>query len=130
MILLIVVLAGVCFGAVTVLNMTSQLRAENEAIVNEAQQKLDAAKAAYDAIDPSTTQGEAHQLEAENAAVAEAEQRANEIKEEIKGLEESIRAAQKELEEAEADEDTAYYMTAYDSMRQGMEMVEGYIEGN
>ena len=49
---------------------------------------------------------------------------------EINGLEESIRAAQKTLSELEADEDTAYYMTAYDSMRQGMEMVEGYIEGN
>ena len=130
MILLLLMLAGTGIGAVTLYNKTADLRAENEALVREANQQVETAKAAYDAIDPSTTQGAERQLQSDNAAVAEAEQRADALEAEIREIENSIRAAQEELNRVEADEETAYYMEAYDSLREGMEKVEGYIEGN
>ena len=129
-VLLLLVLIGSAGGALYFKGETDRLRAENEALVAAAESRLAAAQAAYNAIDPGTLEGSEHQLEAEKAIVAEAVARADELEKESRSLDEEISRAQAELDALEEQEENAYYLAIYQSLHEGMEKVEGCIEGN
>ena len=128
--ILLLVIAGMAAGAFYFQGETGKLHAENRALVASAQERLDQAKAELEAIDPSTVEGAERQLESEQAIVKEALDRAEELEKENTQLDDSIAEENAELESVSADEETAYYLAVYESLHQGMEKVEGYIEGN
>ena len=129
MILLLAALAGILYGGVTMQKNVAALRAENQARVDAAQSELDAQKAAYAAIDPRTDEGMAHQIEAENQAITDAQQQTETLLKENEELRRENEELAKEVSSLEAEEDNAYYLTVYESLHKGMEMVEGYIDG-
>ena len=129
-ILLLLVLAGAVYTAVGYRGKIRELEAANQVLVDEARERLDAARAAYDAIDPSTMEGSQRQLETENELIEAGRQRTEELESEIRELETDIDLAEQRKTELEADEETEYYLTVYESYRQGMEKVEERIEGN
>lgn len=129
-VLLAALLAGSLTGALIFHGKTARLREENEAAVAQAQQLLDQAKAAYDALDPNSAQGAERRLEEQNAALADAQAQIQELQGEIQQLEEALGQAESQAETLEAEGDTAYYIAAYNALQEGMAKVEDYIEGN
>lgn len=127
-ILLSALLIGAVAGAVILRGKTNALRAENTAAVAAAQQQLDEAKAALDALGAGTAPGAEARPQGQDDALAEARTRVRELQEEIAALEEETNRVTAQAEEMEADEDTAYYMAAYNTMKEAMEKVESYIE--
>ena len=129
-ILLIILLAGCVAGALTLHSWTEDLRTYNQSRVDAAQARLDAQTATYAHIDPNTDEGAQVQQETENAAIADAQEQTVRLEEANAALEEEIEGLQRRVEELEAEEETAYYLAIYDQMAQGIEEVQGYIEGN
>lgn len=123
-------LIGAVMGAAVLRGKINALRAENEAAVGAAQQQLDEAKAAHDAIDPSTAQGAEVRLRNQKTALEAAKARVQRLQDEIATMEEEADRTANQADAMEADEDTSYYIAAYKSMEEGMEMVKGYVEGN
>ena len=128
--LLLALIGGAAAGALYFQGETGRLHDQNRALVTAAEDRLARAKEELSAIDPSTVEGEERQLASEQAIVADANARAEALEAENAELDKSIEEAQTALEAAMAEGDNAYYMTVYDSLSQGMQMVEGYIEGN
>jgi septal ring factor EnvC (AmiA/AmiB activator) len=129
MIVLILALAGTACSAWLLGGRLSDISRENEARVLAAQSELDAQKAAYAAIDPSTDEGMARQIEAEQQAVAEAQQQTEELQKDNEALLRENNSLSAQIRELEADEENAYYLAVYESLHKGMEMVEGYLDG-
>ena len=129
-ILLLILLAGLAAGALTLYSWTAELRDFHQARVNVVRQQLDSARTAYALIDPSTDEGAAKLLETENAAVAEAQAQTEQLLDENAALETEIESLQRQADELAAEEETAYYLEIYDQMVKGIEEVQGYIEGN
>ena len=130
MILLLLIIAGTVMGSLTIRGWTAELQAENEARVRAAQSQLDDEKAAFAAIDPNTTEGTERELEAERQIITEAQEQIAALETEIRGLDDTTAEVQRTAEEKKLDEETQYYLTVYQSLHEGMEKVEGYIEGN
>ena len=128
--LLAAILGGSLYGAWILRQRTETMAEEGQQRVAAAGQALNEAKAAYAAIDPNTTQGSERQLEAQQEIVAAARQEAEELQQEINALDESIAAAEKDLANHGTDEESQYFRSLYDTYREGMEKVEGYLEGN
>ena len=105
------------------------MRRENEARVTAAQNELDAQKAAYAAIDPSTDEGMARQIEAERQAVAEAQQQTDDFRQKNEALRRDIETLTGQIRELEADEENTYYLAVYESLHRGMETVEDCLDG-
>ncbi|MBR6113893.1 MAG: hypothetical protein IKQ10_01800 [Oscillospiraceae bacterium] len=129
MLLLLAVLGGSIYGALYFRNRTAALEADNQSRVDDAQSELDAQKAAYAAIDPSTDEGAALQLASENEAIEQAQQQTQALEAENEKLRAENEELAAQVSELEADEDNAYYLKAYESMRKGMELVEAYFNG-
>ena len=72
----------------------------------------------------------ARQIEAENQAIADAQQQTEALHQESEQLRQENEDLRAQVAELEADEENAYYLTVYESLHKGMEMVEGYIDGN
>ena len=129
-IVLLIALAAVAYAGWTINGKTQALADEYEARVADAQKELDEQKAVYAAIDPSTDEGMALRIEAENEAIAEARGRT----ETLTAENETLRRENEELTGTvaglEAEEENAYYLKVYESLHKGMEMVEGYLDGN
>ena len=130
MLLLLAVLAGAVYGAVTFRSRTAQLTAENEALVAAAQERQKAAMDAYNAIDPATAEGAERQMEQERAIVDEALKNAEALEEETASLETAVDDARSQVTALREDEENAYYLAVYNSYTRGMEKVEAAIEGN
>lgn len=128
--LLLALIAGAAAGAVYLRGETDKLQAEGQARVTEAEDRLALARAELAAIDPSTVEGEERQLASEKAIVEDAIARAQELEAENETLDGDILRAGAELDALKEQEDNAYYLSVYESYSRGMEMVEGYIEGN
>lgn len=129
MIVLLLALAASVFSAYTLGSRTAALEKENQARVEAAQQELDTIKAEYAAIDPSTDEGMKRQIEAENQAIAEALKKAEALAGENESLRKENEALTQDVSALEANEDNAYYLTVYEHMQKGMELVEGYLDG-
>ena len=129
-VLLLMVILATTAGAFWFRGQTQKLHSDNQALVADAEQRLARAKAEFDAIDPSTVEGAERRLESEQAIVTEAETRAAELEQENAQLDKEISEEKAKLENISSDEETAYYLAVYESLHQGMEKVEGYIEGN
>ena len=129
MIVLLLALCACVYSALTLHGRVDAMRREQQARVDAAQGELDAAKAEYAAFDPNTDEGMARQIEAQNQAVAEAQQKTESLQKENETLRSENEALTKEVGELEADEETAYYLKTYESLHKGMEMVEEYING-
>ena len=129
-IVLLIALAASAYAGWTIYERTQALTRENEARVAAAEKELDEQKAVFAAIDPSTDEGMALRIEAENEAIAEARDRT----ETLAAENESLRRENEELTGTiaglEADEENAYYLKVYESLHKGMEMVEGCLDGN
>ena len=130
MIVLLLALAATVYSAVTLHGRVLALQLENQARVDSAQSELDAKKTEYAAIDPNSDAGIAHQIETENQAIAEANAQAAALSEENDGFLRENDELKTQIEALEADEENAYYLTVYESLHNGMEMVEGYLNGN
>ena len=130
MLLLLAVLAGAVYGALTFRDRTAQLTAENEALVAAARERQQAASDAYNAIDPGTAEGAERQLEQERAIIDEALKNAAALDEETASMETAAADARAQIAVLREDEDTAYYLAVYESYTRGMEKVEAAIEGN
>ena len=130
MIVLLLALGVAVYSAWTMNSRYTALNAANQARVDAAQSELDASKAAYAAIDPSTDEGMARQIEAENQAIADAQQQTEALHQKSEQLRQENEELRAQVAELEADEENAYYLTVYESLHKGMEMVEGYIDGN
>ena len=129
-IVLLAALAASAYAGWTINEKTGTLTREGEARVTAAQKELDEQKAAYAAIDPSTDEGMALRIEAENAAVAEARGQTETLREENDSLRSENEELTGKIAALEADEENAYYLKVYESLHKGMEMVEGYLNGN
>ena len=129
MIVLLLALAGTACSAWTLNGRVSAMRRENEARVAAAQGELDAQKAEYAAIDPSTDEGMARQIEAERQAVADAQQQTDEYQKKNEALRRDNETLTGQIRELEADEENAYYLAVYESLHKGMELVEGCLDG-
>ena len=129
-VLLLALIAGAAAGAVYLRGETARLRTEGEALVSAAESRLTGAKAELEAIDPSTVEGEERQLASEEAIMNDVIARSQELEAENETLEEDILRARAELDAVKEQGDNAYYLSVYESYSRGMEMVEGYIEGN
>ena len=128
--LLAALIGGAAAGALYLRGETEQLREEGQALVTQAEDRLARAKAELAAIDPSTVEGEERQLASEKAIVEDAIARAQELEAENETLDDDIFRAQAQLDALKEKEDNEYYLSVYESYSRGMEMVEGYIEGN
>ena len=129
MIVLLLALAGTASSTWMLNGRVSAMRRENEARVTAAQNELDAQKAAYAAIDPSTDEGMARQIEAERQAIAEAQQQTDDFRQKNEALRRDIETLTGQIRELEADEENAYYLAVYESLHKGMETVEGCLDG-
>ena len=129
LIVLLFVLAGTACSAWMLNARVSGMRRENEARVEAAKAELDAQKAAYAAIDPTTDEGMSRQIEAEKQALEEARQQTETLLGENETLSRENKALADRISELESDEDNAYYLAVYESLHKGMEMVEGYLDG-
>ena len=128
--LLAALIGGAAAGALYLRGETEQLREEAQALVTQAEDRLARAKAELAAIDPSTVEGEERQLASEKAIVEDAIARAQELEAENETLDDDIFRAQAQMDALMEQEENAYYLSVYESYSRGMEMVEGYIEGN
>lgn len=128
--LLAALIGGAAAGALYLRGETEQLRAEGQTRVTQAEDRLARAKAELAAIDPSTVEGAERQLASEKAIVEDAIARAQELEAENETLDDDIFRAQAQLDALKEKEENAYYLSVYESYSRGMEMVEGYIEGN
>ena len=129
-IVLLIALAASAYAGWTIYEKTQTLTSENEARVAAAQKELDEQKAVYAAIDPSTDEGMALRIEAENEAIAEARSQTETLREENETLRRENEDLTGSIAGLEADEENAYYLKVYESLHKGMEMVEGYLNGN
>lgn len=129
MIVLLLALAGTASSTLMLNGRVSAMRRENEARVTAAQNELDAQKAAYAAIDPSTDEGMARQIEAERQAVAEAQQQTDDFRQKNEALRRDIETLTGQIRELEADEENTYYLAVYESLHRGMETVEDCLDG-
>ncbi len=117
-VLAVVLLAGAVCGAFF-LHRAAQLRTAGEDAVAAAQQELDAAQA-----------GAAAWAAAEQEVFSETQEKIDTLNADNAALDESIAAAEKEVEAKLADEDTAYYNSVYEEMQKGVDQVEEYLKGN
>ena len=108
----------------------SELYRTNQTVVDAAQRELDEANAAYAALDPDSAEETAHRLERENELMTQAQEEIRQLTEANDELDASIRTAEQQLEEKQADEEYAYYKAVYDSMAEGKALVESYLEDN
>lgn len=127
MIVLLAALAATVFSAFTLHGRVLSLRAENQARVDEAQSALDTARAAYAAIDPSTDEGMGRQIETENQMIADAQQKTDALVKENGDILRENEELTEEIRSLEEQQDIVYYLTAYESMSNGIKLVEGYI---
>ena len=108
----------------------NELYRTNQTVVDAAQRELDEANAAYAALDPDSAEETAHRLERENELMTQAQEEIRQLTEANDELDASIRTAEQQLEEKQADEEYAYYKAVYDSMAEGKALVESYLEDN
>ena len=128
-ILSVLLVAGAVCG-VLFLRQASALRTDGENTVAAAESALAEAKARYDAVDPESETGAAAWAAAEQEVFDETRAKIDALKADGAALDESISAAEKEVETKLADEDTAYYNTVYEEMQKGVDQVEEYLKGN
>ncbi len=128
-IVLLMALGVLAYSALAMQNKTAALRAENQARVDAAQSELDKVIAEYAAIDPTTDEGMAHRIEAENRLITEAREQTETLSKENETLRRDNEELRQQVEALEAEEEKAYYLKTYESLHKGMEMVEGYIDG-
>ena len=129
-VLLLLLIIEAAAGTLLIGSEVRRLRDESRAQLTEAEERLARAKAELEAIAPDTVEGEEHQLAVEQAIVDDAIAKAQELEAENTSLDGDIARAQAELDAAREQDDNAYYQTVYDALKKGMELVEGYIEGN
>ena len=108
----------------------NELYRTNQTVVDAAQRELDEANAAYAALDPDSAEETALRLERENELMTQAQEEIRQLTEANDELDASIRTAEQQLEEKQADEEYAYYKAIYDSMAEGKALVESYLEDN
>ena len=130
MVLLLLLIAGAGAGALYLRGETERVHADGQALVSASEDRLSRAKAELEAVDPSSVEGEERQLASERAIVSEALAKAQDLEAENDILDGDILQAQAELDAAREQGDTDYYLSVYESLHKGMEMVEGYLEGN
>lgn len=128
-VLAVVLLIGAVCG-VFFQRRAAQLRTAGEEAVLAAQQELSAAQTRHDAVAPETEIGAAAWAAAEQEVFDEAQQKIDALNADNAALDESIAAAEQEVEAKLADEDTAYYNSVYEEMQKGVDRVEEYLEGN
>lgn len=129
-VVLVLVLVLGLVGGFVFRGQYAELYRTNQALVDAAQQDLDEASAAYAAVDPAGAEETARLLERENELMTQAQEEIQRLTEENSGLDASIRTAEQQLEEKQADEDYAYYKAIYDSLAEGKALVESYLEDN
>ena len=130
MIVLLLALAASVYSAVTLQGKVAELDKENLKRVDAARSELEEQKAAYAAIDPSTDEGMARQIEAENRAIEEAEEKTQQLQNENEQLRQENGELEQKIAAMESEEETASYLKVYESLHKGMEMVEGYLDGD
>ena len=129
-VLLLLLIIEAAAGTLLIGSEVRRLRDESRAQLTEAEERLARAKTELEAIAPDTVEGEEHQLVVEQAIVDDAIAKAQELEAENTSLDGDIARAKAELDAAREQDDNAYYQTVYDALKKGMELVEGYIEGN
>lgn len=129
-VLLLLLIIEAAAGTLLIGSEVRRLRDESRAQLTEAEERLARAKAELEAIAPDTVEGEEHQLAVEQAIVDDAIAKAQELEAENTSLDGDIARAQAELDAVREQDDNAYYLTVYEALKKGMELVEGYIEGN
>ena len=129
-IVLVLVLVLSLAGGFIFRGQYSELYRTNQTVVDAAQRELDEANAAYAALDPDSAEETAHRLERENELMTQAQEEIRQLTEANDELDASIRTAEQQLEEKQADEEYAYYKAVYDSMAEGKALVESYLEDN
>jgi len=107
---------------------TSALEGEWSDKVAVAEAELKDAETARDSLDPETETGAAAWESWKSNALQAGQNKLQEIQNENSALDASVQESEASLQEKLADEEIAYYMAIYDSMAEGMEKVEGYIE--
>ena len=129
-VLLLALIAGCAVGAAGFRGKTAAIRAQRDAAVGAAEERLALAREAYAAVDPNALDGEAERLAAEQSALADALAQAGAMESENKALADEAARAEAGLETLRADEENAYYLSIYQALQAGMEKVEALIEGN
>ena len=129
-VILSVLLAAGALCGVLFLRQAARLRTDGEQTVAAAESELAAARERYDTVDPESETGAAAWAAAEQEVFDETRAKIDALKADGDALDESIAAAEKEVETKLADEDTAYYNTVYEEMQKGVDQVEEYLKGN
>jgi len=101
--------------------------------INRQNTYLDAVKnAEYAAQNPDTSALEA--VEAEQNALteenSEMDEKIADLQEELASLDQAFAQLQKEYDQLAQEEDSVYYQTIFQSLTEGMSLVESYINGD
>ena len=129
-VLLLALIAACGAGTYVLREKSAELRSERDAMMSAAEERRSQAQAAYDAIDRNALDADSDRLVRERAALEEAAAEAKALEEENKTLTARVRESETALAELREQGDNEYYLTIYQSLREGMEKVEALIEGN
>lgn len=127
-ILLAVLIAAMAAGAVVIRGRFVKKQAYYADMQAQAESALAAAQGEYDAIDTAS-------LDAETAEMAQLQEQNAALTEENTQMTADGTALDSQISEKQADydakaSDNEYYVSIYNSLKEGMEKVEGYIDGN
>lgn len=127
-ILLAVILVGAVAAGVLFMGKYSALNRKYIDELAAAETELQSAQEALKAMDRSSGEGAAAWEAWTEEVLSDNEAQLETLTQENSKLTSSISEKETELEKALEDEDTAYYMAIYNSLKEGMSKVEGYIE--
>lgn len=129
-VLLLALIAACGAGTYILKGKTAELRAQRDAVLSAAEDRRSQAQAALDAIDRNALDADESRLAAEQKALEEARSEAEALEEENKALSALVQENEAALSALREQGDNEYYLTIYQSLREGMEKVEALIEGN
>lgn len=129
-VLLLALIAACGAGTYVLRDKSARIRAERDALVSAAEDRRSQAQAAFDAVDRNALDDDEDRLAAQQAALEEALAEAEALEEENKALAAQAQESEAALSALREQGDNEYYLTIYQSLREGMEKVEALIEGN
>lgn len=129
-VLLLALIAACGAGTYVLREKTALIRAERDALISAAEDRRSQARAALDAVDRNALDADESRLAEEQAALEQAGSEAEALEAENKELTARVTESEAALSEFREQGDNEYYLTIYQSLREGMEKVEALIEGN
>ncbi len=129
-VLLLALIAACGAGTYVLREKTAQIRAERDALISAAEDRRSQAQAALDAVDRNALDADESRLAEEQAALEQAGSEVEALEAENKDLTARVMESEAALSELREQGDNEYYLTIYQSLREGMEKVEALIEGN